>query len=94
MTEEEWFAGTDPTPLLEFVQDRTTGRRFRLFACGCYWLIQDDLTDPVCLMAVRAAERFADGQAGVAEFAAAHHAVRVVIPHAPLSLFASDAIAH
>ncbi len=93
MTEEEWLAGEDPTPLLDFVQDRTTGRRFRLLACGCYGLIHHDLTDPVCLTAVRAGEQFADDRAGVAEFAAAHHALRLVIPNAPLSPIGSDAMA-
>ncbi|MDB5311510.1 MAG: hypothetical protein JWO38_5712 [Gemmataceae bacterium] len=93
MTEAEWLAATDPTPMLEFAQDRTTGRRFRLFACGCCRLVRADLPDPVCLAAVRAAERFADGRAGVAEFAAAHHAVRRAIPHGQLSPIGSDAIA-
>ncbi len=35
MTEEEWFAGTDPTPMVEFVRGKIGDRRLRLFALEC-----------------------------------------------------------
>lgn len=35
MTEAEWLAATDPTPMLQFLRGRASDRRFRLFAVGC-----------------------------------------------------------
>jgi len=35
MTEQEWLAFTDPQPMLEFLRDKATDRKLRLFACAC-----------------------------------------------------------
>jgi hypothetical protein len=35
MTEQEWLECTDPTPMLEFLRERTSDRKLRLFACAC-----------------------------------------------------------
>jgi|GEM_PF-5509875 len=37
MTETEWLACQKTEALLTYVDGRTTERRFRLFACACYW---------------------------------------------------------
>jgi hypothetical protein len=36
VTEAEWMACTDPTPMLEFLQGKASERKVRLFACDCY----------------------------------------------------------
>src|SRR5579871_2951415 len=35
MTEKEWLAFTDPTPMLAFLYGRVSDRKLRLFACAC-----------------------------------------------------------
>jgi hypothetical protein len=34
MTESEWFACTEPTPMLEFLEDKVSNRKLRLLACA------------------------------------------------------------
>jgi hypothetical protein len=61
MTESEWLACNEPRPMLEFLRDRTSERKLRLFACACarnVWL-------KLCKdsrKAVRAVEDFLDGE--------------------------------
>ena len=61
MTEQEWLACTDPTPMLEFLQNKASDRKLRLFAvacsCRCLHLTADDRVGE----ALDIAERFADG---------------------------------
>jgi hypothetical protein len=35
MTEREWLQATDPRPMLEFLRDKASGRKLRLFVAGC-----------------------------------------------------------
>jgi hypothetical protein len=61
MTEREWLACADPVEMLEFLRDKASGRKLRLFACACcrrVWHIMNHKAgqDAVCV-----AEHFADG---------------------------------
>src|ERR1700720_2978691 len=66
MTEAEWLACTDPTPMLKFLRGKASDRKLRLFACACCRRYCHMLT-PETLDALRVAERFADGLATVSE---------------------------
>jgi hypothetical protein len=62
MTEAEWLACEGPYPMLEWLGDRMSVRKLRLFACGCCRQVWTVLTDPRSRQAVELAERFADGR--------------------------------
>ena len=61
MTEEEWLACTDPTPMLEFyVATPAINGKLRLFACACCRRIWSLILDERWRRAVEAAEKYAD----------------------------------
>jgi hypothetical protein len=73
MTEAEWLACDDETQLLEFMRDRVTDRKLRLFASYCCRTFTD-LLDSRCIFAVDIAERYAEGLASPQELEAARYA--------------------
>src|ERR1043165_526117 len=65
MTESEWFACGDPTPMLKVLRATGNGsvRQFRLFGCACAARMRPFLTDGRSLRGLEIAELFADGLA-------------------------------
>ncbi|MCI0455670.1 MAG: hypothetical protein L0Z62_01655 [Gemmataceae bacterium] len=62
MTEPEWLNRNEPDRMLDFLLDRTTERKFRLFACACVRQHADLLEEYKWSgKALEAAERFIDG---------------------------------
>src|SRR5438045_2911152 len=61
MTEAEWLACTDPWPMLDFIGAKTTDRKVRLFAAGCFRSVWNLLADGVLWKAVETSEKYADG---------------------------------
>jgi hypothetical protein len=60
MTEEEWLACSDPRPMLEFLRDKASDRKLRLFACACCRRIWSFIVGDKGRRAVEAAEEYAD----------------------------------
>jgi hypothetical protein len=76
MTEAEWLACTDPTPMLVFLKGRTTNRsvkqrKLRLFSVACCRRIWPLIARDAYRAAVLAAERFSDARATSEELQAA-----------------------
>jgi hypothetical protein len=71
MTEAEWLACTDPTPMLELLRGNVGDRKLRLFACACCRRLGHLLTDERSRRALDIAERYADRLASAGELRAA-----------------------
>jgi hypothetical protein len=71
MTEAEWLACGDPEAMLQHVRKKASQRKLRLFAVACCRQVWH-LLNPKHRKSVGVAERFADGDATVAELRAAH----------------------
>jgi len=73
MTEAEWLASNDLNAMLEFLGDRISPRKLRLFACACCRRVWHLLHEPASRHAVEVAERYADGLATKEELLAARN---------------------
>jgi hypothetical protein len=70
MTEADWLACEDPTPMLAFLQGKVTDRKLRLFAVACWRRAPHLLKSKHQQRAIEVAERYADGLASLPELAA------------------------
>jgi hypothetical protein len=97
MTEQEWFAGTDPTSMVLFLKDTSSHRKLRLFACACCRRIWPWLTEQPSRQAVEVAEQYADGLATPQALHQAHgsawaKALEMIMPYSfPIGLDPEDA---
>jgi hypothetical protein len=80
MTEAEWLAANEPTPMLEFLREKASNRKLRLFACACCRLptVWPLLMDNRSRRAVEIAESFADAPQAGALYEASALAHRVM----------------
>jgi hypothetical protein len=61
MTEAEWLTATDPTPMLEFLQKKTSNRKLRLFNCHCCRQLSGKIREERNIAVLEAAEAYAEG---------------------------------
>jgi hypothetical protein len=66
MTEAEWLAASDPTPMVELIWGKGSNRKLRLFSIACFRSVWNALT-PGERETVRMAERVADGEVSYGE---------------------------
>jgi hypothetical protein len=71
MTEKKWLACKNYKPMLEFLGDRASERKVRLFAVACARQVWHLMWSKRTRAAVEVAERFADGLASAQEMALA-----------------------
>lgn len=63
MREQDWLARTDPKGMVDFVTEKASDRKKRLFTVACCRRIWSLMGDSRSTIAVEVAERFADGLA-------------------------------
>ena len=63
MTEAEWLACTDTWPLLDFLTERASDRKLRLFGVACCQRAEHFISNPRTAHAIAVAECYADGLA-------------------------------
>ena len=79
MREDKWLAGTDPGRMLEFLRRHGSDRKCRLLVCGVYRTLWPGPAADGYDTAVDVAERFADGEIGEVDRAAAYGAAEAAI---------------
>ena len=79
MTEAEWLAATNPTPLLMFLRGRISERKLRLFGCACCRRVWHRIAVDESKAAVQLAERFADGEASLEQALQQRNSVQAAI---------------
>jgi hypothetical protein len=81
MTEGDWLAGSDPSPMLTWLNERdASARKFRLFTCAAARSLWHLMTWELARETVIAAERFADAELTDAQRRACAEALRATYP--------------
>lgn len=83
MTEAEWFAATDPLPMLRILSEKVSLRKRRLFACGCCRQIDHLIVDQKVRAALALAERAADKSVSFTRLTEAFNSVWDTITEPP-----------
>ncbi len=94
VNEQEWLAATDLVPMVDFLGQKASQRKLRLFAVTCCQWVTQLGTDTSFLNSLDVAERFADGAATADELAKAEEASNEVYQECEeaLSVAASRAV--
>ena len=77
MTEAEWLTAAEPYPMLQFLRDKASKRKLRLFAVACCRQLWDQLED-YYRRTVDIGEQYADGHIGIQELRASRSAINLV----------------
>ena len=98
MTEAEWDACADPTPMLAFLRGKVSDRKLRLFAVACCRRVWPLLIDERSRKAVDIIERYLEGRAEEADLrgscdAAIHAADDLNASSAALAVVAASSAA-
>lgn len=75
MTEADWLSSTNPSSMMNFVRDKVSERKLRLFVYGGCRTVWNSLRQPVLWKAVEVAERYADGLADDRQLKAMRNAI-------------------
>lgn len=85
MTRADWLTCTDPALMLDFLRERASDRKLRLFACAWGRDVWRQLSDERSRDAILTAERFADDTATFADLLAAHREAADAVREIPLA---------
>jgi hypothetical protein len=94
MTEEEWLACEDPSKMLEFLRDKVSDRKLRIFEIACCHRIIHLLSDHRARGALTLVERFVDGFALPTDLIAAQPVLGAAIRDAWHERYAAEAHAN
>jgi hypothetical protein len=94
MTESDWRTCADPEPLLRFLREKGSARKWRLFAVACCGRIGHLMADERSRRAVEVAARYADGVATEAELEAERLAAQEAQDEAEQAEHAAEAEAN
>jgi hypothetical protein len=91
MTEAEWLNCSDPKVMLEYLRDKTSDRKFRLFAVACCRRVERYFEDDCCLRAVDLVEQYVDGKANIELLRSAVRKVEEITDDIPSARVARNA---
>jgi len=93
VTEEVWMKATDPNPMLNFLRDKASERKFRLFAIACCRRVLEHWTDPRSKAVIEVTEEFVEGKVGERDLAQARSQAELVYVHENIGVIRDAAMA-